>query len=109
MKLLWQDKFDGFDMVRTSPLYYRGAVEREGDALNCYLWNRVLGINFASFDIQNGRILAHGKGEIIKNKTSAPKHNLSVDDFVFGDYTISHYGEWGYMCKKNDRLLWKNP
>ena len=35
MNLLWQNKFDGFDLVRTSPLYYMGIVEREERALNC--------------------------------------------------------------------------
>ena len=43
MKLLWQNKFDGFDLVRTSPLYYIGMVEREKDTLNCWFFDRSVG------------------------------------------------------------------
>ncbi|MBR6768177.1 MAG: hypothetical protein IKM34_01660 [Clostridia bacterium] len=110
MKLLWQNKFDGFDLVKTSPLYYKGIVEREEHALNCYFFDRGVGIKSVSFDTQDGQILTYSKDGKIKKKSSAEKHNLhdlSLDDFVFGEYTISHYGEWGYVCKKNEQLLWK--
>ena len=29
MKLLWQSKFDGFDLVRTSTLYYKATVKKK--------------------------------------------------------------------------------
>ena len=32
--------------------------------------------------------------------------HLIEDDFVFGEYVISHRGEWGYECKKNGIPIW---
>ena len=110
MKLLWQNKFDGFDLVRTSPLYYIGMVERGKDTLNCWFFDRSVGMKLVSFDAQNGQIIDYRKDGKINKKSSTEKHNshnLTLDDFIFGEYTISHYGEWGYMCKKNGQLLWK--
>ena len=110
MRLLWQNKFDGFDLVRTSPLYYIGMVEREKDTLNCWFFDRGAGMKLVSFDAQNGQIIDYRKDGKINKKSSTEKHNshdLTLDDFIFGEYTISHYGEWGYMCKKNGQLLWK--
>ena len=110
MKLLWQNKFDGFDLVRTSPLYYIGMVEREKYTLNCWFFDRSVGMKLVSFDAQNGQIIDYRKDGKINKKSSTEKHNshdLTLDDFIFGEYTISHYGEWGYMCKKNGQLLWK--
>ena len=110
MKLLWQNKFDGFDLVKTSPLYYIGMVEREKDTLNCWFFDRGVGMKLVSFDAQNGQIIDYRKDGKINKKSSTEKHNshdLTLDDFIFGEYTISHYGEWGYMSKKNGQLLWK--
>ena len=110
MKLLWENKFDGFDLVRTSPLYYIGMVEQEKDTLNCWFFDRSVGMKLVSFDAQNGQIIDYRKDGKINKKSSTEKHNshdLTLDDFIFGEYTISHYGEWGYMCKKNGQLLWK--
>lgn len=110
MKLLWQNKFDGFDVVRTSPFYYCGTVEREKCAINCHFFDCDPGIKFVSFDTKNGKILSYskeGKNRKISSAEKQNSHNLVLDDFVFGEYTISHYGEWGYTCKKNDQLLWK--
>jgi len=110
MKLLWQNKFDGFDLVRTSPLHYIGMVEREKDTLNCWFFDCSVGMKLVSFDAQNGQIIDYRKDGKINKKSSTEKHNshdLTLDDFIFGEYTISHYGEWGYMCKKNGQLLWK--
>ena len=59
---------------------------------------------------QNGQIIDYRKDGKINKKSSTEKHNshdLTLDDFIFGEYTISYYGEWGYMCKKNGQLLWK--
>ena len=110
MKLLWQNKFDNFDLVRTSPLYYIGMAEREESTLNFWFFDRSVGMKLVSFDPQNGQIIAYKNDGKISKKSSERKtnsHNLTLDDFVFGEYTISHYGEWGYMCKKNGQLLWK--
>lgn len=112
MKLLWQNKFEDFDLIRTSPLYYRCAVEREKRVLNCYFFDNGLGITESSFNIQNGQIFIWGKDGNTKEykekyKEKTKPYHLVCDDFVFDDYTISHYGQWGYMCKKNDKLLWK--
>ncbi len=111
MKLLWQNRFEDFDLEKTSPTYYSGAAVKE-DVLKCVFFDADLGITEMTFDIQNGHILTFGKnGNTEKYKESftakhAPYH-LECDDFIFGDYTISHFGEWGYMCHKNGRLLWK--
>lgn len=112
MKLLWQNKFENFDLIRTSPLYYRCSVERKHHALNCYFFDSDLGITEISFNIQDGKLLTFGtNGNVKKYKEKHEKkhepHHLVYDDFVFGDYIISHYGRQGYMCKKNDKLLWK--
>ena len=34
-------------------------------------------------------------------------NHLMQDDFVFDEYTISHWGQWGYVCKKNGKIVWK--
>lgn len=112
MKLLWQNKFEGFDMTRTSPLYYRCAAERDNRVLNCRFFDNGLGITDASFCIQTGQILtwsSTGNTKEYREKYEA-KHapyHLECDDFIFGDYTISHYGQQGYLCRKNGSLLWK--
>ena len=61
MKLLWQNKFDGFDLVRTSPLYYKATVEKEERVLNCYFFDRGVGIKSLSFETQTGQILTYSK------------------------------------------------
>lgn len=112
MKILWKNRFEGFELTRTSPLYYRCAVERDNHVLNCYSFDIGLGITEASFSIQNGQLLSWGTDGNTKEykekyqKEYVPYH-LECDDFVFGEYTISHHGQWGYMCKKNGELLWK--
>ena len=110
MKLLWQHKFDSFDLIRTSPLYYMGKAERDNNILNCYFFDHDIGIESISLNTQNGQILTYSEGGKTTNKSYTVKCSLTdlpSEDFVFGDYTISHHGEWGYMCKKNDQLLWK--
>lgn len=112
MNLLWQNKFEGIDLVRTSPLYYRCSAERENCVLNCYFFDNGLGITKASFGIQNGQLLTwsttgNTKEYKEKQQKKYEPYHLECDDFVFGEYTISHYGQWGYLCKKNDKLLWK--
>ena len=111
MKRLWQNKFENLDLVRTSPLYYRGAAVKK-DNLNCFFFYAWLGITEISFDINNGQILAFGKNGDVKayQESYGSKHDpyhFERDDFVFGDYIISHSGEWGYACHKNNQLLWK--
>ncbi|MBQ7321530.1 MAG: hypothetical protein IJW99_05490 [Clostridia bacterium] len=105
MKLLWQNKFDGFDLARTSPLYDRATVKKEKGVLNCCFFDFDIGIKSASFDTQNGQILAYNQDTKIKKKQYADNYDpyhLSCDDFVFGEYTISHHGEWSYACKKKE-------
>ena len=48
MKLLWQNKFEGFYLSRTSPLYYSCSVERDRNVLNCYYYDIDLGITETS-------------------------------------------------------------
>ena len=110
MKLLWESKFDDFDLTRTSPLYYIGTVEREKDTLNYWFFDCNADIKLISFDAQNGQIIGNRKNGKINKKSSTKKctsNDLMLNDFVFGEYIISHYGEWGYMCRKNGQLLWK--
>lgn len=112
MKLLWKTKFEAIDLVRTSPLYYRCAVERKNCVLNYYFFDNGLGITEASFNIQDGQLLTWcTDGNTNEHKEKYQKeyvpYHLECDDFVFGEYTISHHGQWGYMCKKNGEMLWK--
>lgn len=105
MKLLWQNIFDDFDLVRTSPLYYMKMVEQEKDFLNYWFFERSVGVKLVSFETNSVQIIDYKKDGKINNKSFAEKHNshgLTLDDFVFGEYTISHYGEWGDTCKKNE-------
>lgn len=41
----------------------------------------------------------------LKQQTSS-KHFIE-DSFVFDEYQISHKGEWGYSCKKDDVEIWR--
>lgn len=108
MKILWQNRFDGFDFVRTSPLYYKGTVEKEKGVLKCCFFGCDEGISSVSFDANTGEILACCKdGESEQRFSKCTSRDLTSDDFIFGEYIISHHGEWGYMCRKNGQLLWK--
>ena len=113
MKLLWENRFDNFDLTRTSPLYYIGAfVKEKEDVLNCYFFGIDLGITEISFDIQSGNVLSFGKeGNTDEyEERYVEKHSFyhfECDDFIFGDYRISHFGEWGFTCHKNNKLIWK--
>ena len=105
MKLIWQNRFEKFDLVRTSPLYYRAMVEKEAQMLNCYFYDRDVGVKQVSFDIHNGEILGYSKDIGIKlNPFKAPHY--PGDKYVFGEYTIVRHGEWGYRCEKNGQVLW---
>ena len=112
MKLLWKNSFEGLELTRTSPLYYGSAVQRDNQVLNWYSFVSYLGITEVSFNVHNGQILSwgtDGNTEEYKEKYKrkhAPYH-FEYDDFVFGEYTISHCGEWGYTCRKNENFLWK--
>ena len=110
MKLLWQNQFEGFDLVRTSPLYYQATVEKTKDAIMCNFCGVDVGVKSVSFDVINGQLLAYSMDakKSKKHRSEQPtSYHLSCDDFIFGEYTISHHGEWGYACKKNGQLLWK--
>lgn len=112
MKLLWQNKFEGFNLSRTSPLYYRCSVERDNNILNCYYFDHDIGITETSFCVQNGQILTWGtNGNVKKYKEKYEKEftasHFVSDDFIFGEYTVSHHGQQGYICEKNGKLLWK--
>ena len=87
-------------------------MERDDHVLNCYFFDIGLGITEASFNTQNGQLLSWGTDGntneyIEKYQKKYEPYHLECDDFVFGEYTISHYGQWGYICKKHEKLLWK--
>ena len=69
MKLLWQNRFEGFDLVRTSPLYYQATVEKTKDAIMCNFCGVDVGVKSVSFDVINGQLLAHSM--YAKNNKSA--------------------------------------
>lgn len=106
MKLLWQNKFER--LIYASPLYYKGTVEITNRVINLYFSTFNLANTGISFNAQNGDILSYGKNVNKNVHTVKRKHgHFELDDFVFGNYTISHHGEWGYKCKKHDKTLWK--
>lgn len=39
-------------------------------------------------------------------KQQVPPKHFEDDIFVFNEYQIEHKGEWGYSCKKNNKIIW---
>ena len=81
-----ENKFDNFDLVRTSPLYYIGMAEREESTLNFWFFDRSVGMKLVSFDPQNGQIIAYKNDGKISKKSSERKtksSNVKLCEFVF--------------------------
>ena len=111
MKILWKSELD---IVKTAPSYFLGAFVHEDQTLNYYFFSSIMEISDISLNIENGALL-----HIQKNGTDAIQENVRqystrklpehycFDDFIFDNYRIAHHGEWGYVCFKNQKPIWK--
>ena len=93
-----------------------GALVKEDQYLKYYFFytTNIAKISDVSFNVDNGEIICCNQNldDVPKNRelfytTRKPPKHYVFDDFVFGEYRITHQGEWGYACFKNDKLLWK--
>ncbi len=95
--------------------WFHGALVKEDRCLKYHFFypSNIANISDIAFDIDNGEIIGYNQNSDDVSKTNAlyttrkPPQHYSEDDFVFGEYRITHRGEWGYACFKNDKLLWK--
>lgn len=110
MKHLW-----GKSLPSIYNTWFHGALIKEDQTLKYYFFypSNIAKISDVLFDVDNGEIIACNQNldDVSKNKelytTRKPPQHYSEDDFIFGEYRITHQGEWGYACFKNDKLLWK--
>ena len=112
MKLIWKTVLPFF--TDTDALKCTGALIKENQCLKYYFF-RTFSTKLSSmtFDILNGEVIEcdeninkNLENEELYGKRKPPKH-YSEDDFVFDEYRIAHMGEWGYICTKNNEVLWK--
>ena len=114
MNLLWQNKFEGFDLARTSPLYYRCSVERDNRILNCYYFDKGLGITETSFSLQNGQILLGVQTAIQKNTKKNIRKNtkntiLNLMILYLGNIQSLIMGNGDICVRKMRSCCGKNP
>ena len=111
MKQLWKNTLPL--LTKTSPIYYQGALVKENQFLKYYFFSSFLELSEITFDNAIGTQIGCESNleDIPQNErlyyTRKPPEHYELDDFVFGDYTIIHKGEWGYVCTKNNNVLWK--
>ncbi len=111
MKILWKTELD---IEKTSPSYFRGALIKEDLMLKYYFFTSIMEISEISLDVENGNLMYlqnNGADAIKENERQHstrkhPKHYCD-DDFIFDNYKISHQGEWGLVCSKNQETIWK--
>ncbi len=110
MKSLWKKSLPSIYNT-----FFHGTLIKEGRYLKYYFFypSDIAKISDVLFDIENGEIIGYNQNQedALKIKDlytarSTPRY-YSDDDFVFGEYRITHQGEWGYACFKNGKLLWK--
>ena len=95
--------------------WFYGALIKEDMHLKYYFFHpsNIAKISDLSLYIDNGEIISVTKNpdDAEKNQelysTRKPPKHYGEDDFVFGEYRITHHGQWGYACFKADQLLWK--
>ncbi len=58
--------------------------------------------------LDESRILSSVPKELMEQyrKQQGNPYHLTDDTFQFGEYLISHKGQWGYSCHKNGMHLW---
>lgn len=61
--------------------------------------------------MQENRVLLTVPEEFVEQyrKQQGNPYHLVDDSFQFGEYRISHKGQWGYSCHKNGVHLWDFP
>ncbi len=111
MKRIWQKRL--LSLTRTSPTYYQGTIVKENQNLKYYFFSSLADWSEIILDSETGEqigcktdLAAVLENERIYSTRKPPEHYV-CDDFVFNEYIISHHGEWGYVCTKNNRVLWE--
>lgn len=83
------------------PRHWRLVTQQDGDYL-------VMGKGQA-YDLRNKCAVSSARENIFAaaaTQRRSEKH-LTDDDFLFGDYRISHKGSWGYACYCSDQKVWE--
>ena len=115
MKILWQTELSPIESCFYA---FDGALIQEDNLLKYYFfYNKYMDLSEISFDIKDGTELcrkndgrdaaAEHKRNYINPFRNHSSHHYVSDDFVFGNFIISHHGEWGYVCRKNGETIWK--
>ena len=106
MKLLWNTELN---IEKTSPIYYQGEIMHNAEHIVYHFTNNIMHLT---------EVELTSDGDFIFSKLYSPNDirytslqrkaatHYSTDDFSFGEYVVSHKGEWGYQCHKNGQLLW---
>lgn len=111
MRILWNTELD---IVKTAPAYFRGALVQEKQTLKYCFFSIIMNISEIFLNMENGAlqdIQNNGTDAIQENvrkySTRKPPEHYCYDDFIFDNYRIAHHGEWGYVCSKNQKTIWK--
>ena len=111
MRLVWQTELN---IERTSPFYFHGKLEYEEQVLKYCFFSPGCDVSELAFSSERGQLL-YSTPENLQlleenrrtyDERKAPMHYVE-DDFVFGDYRISHRGVWGYACFNNNEEIWR--
>ena len=106
MKLLWSTELN---IEKTSPVYFIGEIVHDCNQIAYYFTGGI--IEFCELrltlegDFLSSKLCTPND---VRRKRTLPKEpsHYSIDSFTFGDYIVSHKGEWGYQCHKNGKLIW---
>ena len=113
MKLLWSTELD---YVTRSASYYEGKFVQGIDSVIYHFTQTFTPLLETKFTL-DGKIIysksyafederrAYPNSERYPTKPHVYGH-LSNDSFTFGEYVVSHKGEFGYQCHKNGKLIW---
>ncbi len=106
MKLLWNTELN---IEKTSPCYYRGEIMHHADCVVYHFTNNTIDLAEVKLtfggDYISSKIFSPNDIRFKSSKRKNPTH-YTIDSFSFGEYIVSHIGEWGYQCHKNGQLLW---
>ena len=106
MKLLWNTELN---ILKTSPIYYSGEIVHNSEYVVYHFTNGFIELADVKLSLDGDYLSSKlFSPNDIRSKSSQrqdPSH-YTYDSFSFGEYTVSHKGEWGYQCHKNGQLLW---
>lgn len=106
MKHIWTKRFP--DIYNG---WFHGALIKEDLYLKYYFFypSNIAQISDLTLHLDNGELISYNQDpeEAAKYKELYYTSKHYDGDFVFGEYRITHHGQWGYACFKEDKLLWK--